>query len=1269
MFKNFLFICLLLLPTLGFSQNQQRTATAIQNQSSYAKLVPNAQITVCVYNSQLQCNTPVTIYSDSALTQAITYPFFADPNGNYNYYAPAGTYVEQMCAPINQCYTYQITLISGQGASTAPIFGHGPPTLPCPTGNLGQLYTNIDNNLVYSCGTAGWASTSSGAGGSNLQVQFNNSGALGGSGGVQVDSTGVRLITKLPKVDVTQSSFGADPTDGADSSAAISSAITYAVTHPVEGQSTPCVYLPGGIYKVNSTIVWPSGTPICIMGDNRQATVIDASGIGANNVFTFKGTGAPGGSVKMFGGGLISDIQISGADLVNTGSAIEFNNTDDVDVVRVACTNWAGRCFNLYGDSERNVFYHLTANSSNIAVDTGFQANENNFLDAHVLFPGQTNNTNLCYHTGINCDPTTHLYPAANLGICSNYPAWGASTVYAKGSVICDSNNNIEVATSYGTSNTTVPTWATGSHAFTCDGSSGDCGASTIPYGKTDWSGPEQWENVTNSTLVPPDPTPAVFLSGNKNNWNGGSIKSLLATSAIVSIGVTNTVQNVYCEAGPFGGRPGNSFCVWAGDVDTGVTSSFTTSSLTTTATTIPVISAMYFYGGHLGTDADAAVGNSPIGFSIACPDYDPTSSASCTTSGFTSFLKNQRESVNINAFSNQNNGFVHSAGRCTTGSSPAICTVGSGVGAAWPSGAIVMLNQSGASPVNVRTIHSTSTNGRGTGYFSLSSETLNYTLADGRKISLAQGDFGVGPRPDGRAFTNIDSVQGFGGTQSGQLLLEDFTPTTGTDQYNNQAGIVIPINGSDIIRDNDPGTNAVLPNGIIIGSYDSYVRPTVQIAVHGANFTRGVSVRESLGQIWAFGTNGTQQYTRQIRSGTFGNMASGLDMLGGWQFANQYCVTDTPDLNNTGTQPNMRTCDEGGPGNTVNARWHFDINMASGWTPIGTLDANGYHQSGNSIPGIGESANFVQNSLTLSSGAWSASGGAPTITITAGQADPYGGTGASLVAVGASSGNFEYFNTASSTFTAGQTLTACTWLKGAAGGEQVLFDANINGNVAPFFQAGGATGLTTGWVRYSGTGVGSGTTRPFRWGEGGVQPAESFYIYNPQTQPGTVCGPDLFTTTSVFQTVSVLSADNGLFNSLADINLSTGAANQVATASGTGSWHWANSGVSGLTTGKIPVATSATTLGNSHIDDGLTTPSIVTILEGLVVNPGGPVNSIQVATNLFSALPTCNGGNEGTLAPVTDSTTNTWGATITGSGADHVLAYCDSSAWTVAAK
>jgi hypothetical protein len=63
----------------------------------------------------------------------------------------------------------------------------------------------------------------------------------------------------------------------------------------------------------------------------------------------------------------------------------------------------------------------------------------------------------------------------------------------------------------------------------------------------------------------------------------------------------------------------------------------------------------------------------------------------------------------------------------------------------------------------------------------------------------------------------------------------------------------------------------------------------------------------------------------------------------------------------------------------------------------------------------------------------------------------------------------------------------------------------------------------------------------------------------------------------------------------------------------------------------------------------------------------GAIPNVISVAVGPLSGLP--GSPVEGMLAGVTDSTTNTWGATITGGGSNHVLAYYDGTNWTVAGK
>jgi len=58
---------------------------------------------------------------------------------------------------------------------------------------------------------------------------------------------------------------------------------------------------------------------------------------------------------------------------------------------------------------------------------------------------------------------------------------------------------------------------------------------------------------------------------------------------------------------------------------------------------------------------------------------------------------------------------------------------------------------------------------------------------------------------------------------------------------------------------------------------------------------------------------------------------------------------------------------------------------------------------------------------------------------------------------------------------------------------------------------------------------------------------------------------------------------------------------------------------------------------------------------------------SVRGAAVVFASLP--GTPVEGMMVPVTDSTTNTWGATITGGGSNHVLAYYDGTNWTVAGK
>lgn len=72
-----------------------------------------------------------------------------------------------------------------------------------------------------------------------------------------------------------------------------------------------------------------------------------------------------------------------------------------------------------------------------------------------------------------------------------------------------------------------------------------------------------------------------------------------------------------------------------------------------------------------------------------------------------------------------------------------------------------------------------------------------------------------------------------------------------------------------------------------------------------------------------------------------------------------------------------------------------------------------------------------------------------------------------------------------------------------------------------------------------------------------------------------------------------------------------------------------------------------------------------------ITLSGSGPA-AVQLAPGAFATLTatfTCNSTNEGMLASVNDSNTNTWGATVASGGSFHILVFCNGTNWTVAGK
>lgn len=200
--KNFLLSLLLLaLPVFSSGQSSQRISTALQvGGKEYAVILPNANVSVCQYNTQLSCSTPVAIYADKNLTQRIPQPLRANSAGVFNYYVASGTQVvERVCGAYGQCSSIGVMVgqTGGGGGGTSVFQVNGVPLVSSSTIN----FTTTGGNISVSNPSGG-------------VIQFAVSGA--GTGTVTNVSTGtwpswltpsISNPTTTPQLSVSASSI------------------------------------------------------------------------------------------------------------------------------------------------------------------------------------------------------------------------------------------------------------------------------------------------------------------------------------------------------------------------------------------------------------------------------------------------------------------------------------------------------------------------------------------------------------------------------------------------------------------------------------------------------------------------------------------------------------------------------------------------------------------------------------------------------------------------------------------------------------------------------------------------------------------------------------------------------------------------------------------------------------------------------------------------------------------------------------------------------
>src|SRR5277367_4414739 len=229
-------------------------------------------------------------------------------------------------------------------------------------------------------------------------------------------------VAKLPRVDIRHPDFsgGADPSGTNDSTAAIEAAIAFAVANPQAGSNgaTPCVYVPGGLYKVSNTLRIPSN--ICIAGDSSQASILQLTSTQTNLLTVY----AASCSTTELCNGQISDLQLDGSGHATTGTLLEVDAATQFHITNISMVNHGGRGLQLNNNSERFRSDNLSISSVRWPIILGGDINESYFFSTQILAPGSTTEhfgeEYYCY--GINCP--NNCYPFPNQG-----PSGGPSPV------------------------------------------------------------------------------------------------------------------------------------------------------------------------------------------------------------------------------------------------------------------------------------------------------------------------------------------------------------------------------------------------------------------------------------------------------------------------------------------------------------------------------------------------------------------------------------------------------------------------------------------------------------------------------------------------------------------------------------------------------------------------------------------------------------------------------------------------------------------------
>ena len=145
--KLLLLLTLLTVVSGAYAQNVPISGTAQYNSGVSVRVLPSATITVCqASDTSIPCTTKVSLFSNSTGTPALSNPFYADANGNYQYFIPSTAiiYTETVTRAGFKGFSRQVSPGGGGGGLLIgrSILGATSSDLVTPGDNLFIIYHN-----------------------------------------------------------------------------------------------------------------------------------------------------------------------------------------------------------------------------------------------------------------------------------------------------------------------------------------------------------------------------------------------------------------------------------------------------------------------------------------------------------------------------------------------------------------------------------------------------------------------------------------------------------------------------------------------------------------------------------------------------------------------------------------------------------------------------------------------------------------------------------------------------------------------------------------------------------------------------------------------------------------------------------------------------------------------------------------------------------------------------------------------------------------------